>query len=93
MSSEQIENILQPQGIRTPSGRREDSTVPEVLPSSSSEGPALSLPTGEERKLVTIATETEVELRDPIDLTFIDCLSIIENSSNSNTSNCKRLLT
>ncbi|KMQ85466.1 hypothetical protein RF55_15972 [Lasius niger] len=44
------------------------STVPEVPPSSSNEGPASSWPTGEEHET------TEVD-RDPLDLTFVDCLS------------------
>ncbi|KMQ92348.1 hypothetical protein RF55_7681 [Lasius niger] len=66
---------LPSQGFRSPSGRREDSTVPEVPPSLSGEGPASSLPTGEELEIATVAVEMD---RDPLDLTFVDCLSAVE---------------
>ncbi|KMQ92971.1 gag-pol polyprotein [Lasius niger] len=70
------EATVPPQGIRTPSGRRESPTVPEALPSSSSVGPALSSPTGEGRESATV--EVEPDPRDPLDLTFVDCASMLE---------------
>ncbi|CAL1682480.1 unnamed protein product [Lasius platythorax] len=66
---------LPSQGFRSLSGRREDPTVPEVPPSLSGEEPASSLPTGEEREMATVVKEVD---RDPLDLTFVDCLSAIE---------------
>ncbi|KMQ91702.1 methenyltetrahydrofolate cyclohydrolase [Lasius niger] len=66
---------LPSQGFRSPSGRREDPTVPEVPPFLSGEGPASSLPTGEKYERATVETEVE---RDPLELTFVDCLSAME---------------
>ncbi|KMQ89742.1 hypothetical protein RF55_10598 [Lasius niger] len=70
------EEMLPPQGIRTPSGRRESPTVPGALLSSSNEGPAPLSPTGGGRELATV--EAESDPRDPLDLTFVDCPSMIE---------------
>ncbi|KMQ87991.1 hypothetical protein RF55_12598 [Lasius niger] len=66
---------LPSQGFRSPSDRREGPTVPEVPPSSSGEGPTSSLPTGEEFERATVETEAE---KDPLELTFVDCLSAME---------------
>ncbi|CAL1671626.1 unnamed protein product [Lasius platythorax] len=75
MDMDNVTNINLPsQGFRSPSGRRENPTVPEVPPSSSGEGPTSSLPTGGEYERATVETEVE---RDPLDLTF-DCLSAMK---------------
>ncbi|KMQ91492.1 reverse transcriptase [Lasius niger] len=70
------EITLPPQGIRTPSGRRESPTVPGALPSSSDAGPTLSSPTGGGLKVATV--EEEPDPKDPLDLTFVDCTSMLE---------------
>ncbi|CAL1671593.1 unnamed protein product [Lasius platythorax] len=75
MEKEKDETVP-PQGIRTPSGRRESPTVPGALPSLSSVGPALSSPTGEGRELATVE---ELDPKDPLDLTFVDCASMMED--------------
>ncbi|KMQ90343.1 hypothetical protein RF55_9462 [Lasius niger] len=59
--------MLPPQESRTPSGRRESSTVPGTLTSLSSVGPALLLPTGRERERITVENETELDSRDPLE--------------------------
>ncbi|KMQ90172.1 gag-pol polyprotein [Lasius niger] len=64
MESKNHDNSLPPQGIRTPSGRREGSTVPGAPSSLSRVGPAPSLPTGEEREGATVESE---EPRNPDD--------------------------
>ncbi|KMQ90148.1 helicase domain protein [Lasius niger] len=69
------EKLIPPQGIRTPSARRESPTIPGTLLSPSCVGPVLSLPTGEGHKLATVETEPD---RDPLDLTFVDCPSMLE---------------
>ncbi|KMQ87840.1 protein asterix-like protein [Lasius niger] len=73
---EKNEESVPPQGIRTPNGRRESPTVPGALPSSSSVGPALSSPTSEGRESTTV--EDEPDPKDPLDLTFVDCASMLE---------------
>ncbi|KMQ92776.1 hypothetical protein RF55_7195 [Lasius niger] len=70
------DEMVPPQGIRTPSGRRESPTVPGAFPSLSSVGPALSSPTGEGRELATVE---ELDPKDPLDLTFVDCASMMED--------------
>ncbi|KMQ89974.1 grip domain-containing protein rud3 [Lasius niger] len=60
------EITLPPQGIRTPSGRRENPTVPGALPSSSDAGPTV---------------EEEPDPKDPLHLIFVDCTSMLEDES------------
>ncbi|KMQ94773.1 hypothetical protein RF55_5060 [Lasius niger] len=74
-----MEITLPPQGIRTPSGRRESPTVPGALPSSSDAGPTLSSPTGGGLKVATV--EDEMDPKDPLDLTFVACASVLEDES------------
>ncbi|KMQ83646.1 hypothetical protein RF55_19461, partial [Lasius niger] len=79
------EKQLPPQGFRTPSGRRESSMVPGALSSSSSEGPAPSLPTGEERQMVTVANEDtrKVEKEEPLKMATIDCATFSQEFGDS----------
>lgn len=46
---------------------------------SSCVGPAPSLTTGEEFKAATVDSENEIEPKDPLDLTFVDCASAVED--------------
>ncbi|KMQ92113.1 hypothetical protein RF55_7940 [Lasius niger] len=78
MEDNLIEDLLLPQGIRTPSGGRTDFTVAEIGASLSSVGPALSLTTGKEHQITTVISKTVPDTRDPSELTFVDCASTIE---------------
>lgn len=69
---------LPPQGFRSPSSRHAGPTVPKSC-ASSCVGLTPSLLTSEETKLVAVTTEAKPDLRDPLDLTFVDCLSVLEN--------------
>ncbi|KMQ88055.1 hypothetical protein RF55_12527 [Lasius niger] len=73
------DNLLPPQGIRTPSGRRTSPTVPGACVSPSRAGPSPPLLAGGDIPMITARIEGEADCRDPLDLTFVDCLSAVEN--------------
>ncbi|KMQ91111.1 hypothetical protein RF55_9060 [Lasius niger] len=76
MKDKKKEDLLSPQGkSRSLSDRRENSTVPGVLPSSSDVGPAFSLPTGEERKSDIVVEEVEREEEELLEMATVDCLT------------------
>lgn len=75
MDNEKMEENLPPQGIQTPSGRREGSMVPLTLSSSSSAGPTFPLLAGGKFKMTTVEEVANKDLDEPLEMTFVECRS------------------